>query len=850
MADYSVRSKKVEYALVFLFFVVLTFLYTWPLVLHLGNGIVGNYGDPLLNCWIMNHVSQNFLLHPSSLFRGNILYPCRDVLAYSEHLFTLGMLSAPVYYITRNAVLAYNLILLMGLAISGVGFYVLGKELTRSRLGGLITGIFSSFCPYRVAKLDHIQIAFSAFLPFAILELIRYLRGSSKKRAFLFGLFLLLQSLVSWHYMVFAYLISVSLILWISIFGRKDVATSRIAWASIILLLTAFFVLPFALPYLKANARLPDFVRTLDEASYYSASWTDYFRISADGLLYGRLIHLFPTAGVGSEKVLNPGLVVIFLALAAIFTRRRKGDPFPSPHGPDILTTRDPLPHGVIFFALLAATGFLLSFGPRIGGVPNPLYLTLYYLGPLKFIRTPTRFFVITIFSLAIMAGYGIERLLARFLEGSWKRGMIFSGLAVGILVLETLTFNLTVYPLPVSGDIPEVYRWLSNHEDAVIVELPTAPLGPGAFRYDYEMGYTPADPKQYLSREALRIYFSIYHRQRSCNGYSGYLPYSYKRIMTELQNFPSPRSMDLLKGLGVDFVVWHWEWVDPEVRAEYEEKLLETPSLSLEKDFGDQLVLRVESGSGSGIEHLESSLVAPESIPEKSPFSMSIRVTNAGILPFVCGTNDLQTFRVWFTDWEGTDSLSQEGKCPTPFFLEPGESTLLPLTIEKSPSRGRYTVKVTMEEGVMAGIYLECPLETMPLENLAGSSYLDGELIWNVDAEPLSVQGPDGLYPLTLTVTNKGDTLLRASWKELPAQEKEKLGMVYIGFIWGRGEEMVWEEAGAMLPCDLPPGQTITFPLLIRPPRERGHYTLFAGLRDASLGWFGAYDLLEVEIK
>ncbi len=840
----SSREGKGEYPLIAAILTALAILYTWPLVLHLHNGIIGNYGDPLLNNWIMSWTARNAFTRPTALLQGNIMYPCRDVLAYSEHLLTLGILSSPIYHSTHNPVLAYNILLFLGLVLSGFGCYILVKELTGSRFGGLAAGVFFSLFPYRIAKLDHVQIAFSAFLPYAVLQLYRYLGRGNRRHLFLFGLFLLLQSLVSWHYLVFSYLICGSLILWTLAFNRKGTKIARIAGAGIALLVVALLILPIALPYLRANSRLPDFVRTVDEASYYSARPSDYLRTSSDGILYGHLLPLFPTGEIGSEKVLNPGLMIIILSLAALAIRRRRDEEAPA-FAPASFR------NGALFFLAMAILGIILSFGPRMGKIPNALYLLFYYSGPFKFIRTPTRFFVLTAFSLSVLAGYGVAKIALRLSASKgpgWGRG-VAAGM-IALLVLETASFNLTVHPLPVSGEIPVLYEWLSKQGDVEVVELPTSPLGPGAYRYDFAMGFTPADKTEYLSREAMRMYFSIYHGKKICNGYSGYLPYSYKRIMSELQPFPSQRSIDLLRGMQIDLVVWHWDWVEEGLRREYEDRFAQETALIPEEDFGNEQVFRVQPGDVASTEELHCSLLSPDAVPECRSFNMSLEVTNTGAAPYVSMVNELQSFSLCFVSEGGEVVHRERGKCPPPFFLEPGESVSLPLAIGNSPPAGEYSVTVQIEEGVLAGERLQCRLDTENFEYMAGSSFLDGTINFEAETEPVKVQGPEGLYPLLLRVTNSGDSLWRAGWKNDIVSEAGAFGMVFLGMKWGRGDEVVWEEAGAVLPCDLAPGQSAVIPVLVRPPREKGTYVLFTGLKDVSLGWFGSYDLIEITVE
>ena len=207
-------SKKREYALVILFFFLLAILFTWPLILHPHNGILGGRGDPLLNSWIISWDAKTMFTDPAALFQGNIIYPSRDVLAYSEHQFTLGLIAAPVYFIFRNPILAYNFVIFFSFVFAAFGCYLLVKELTGSRWGGLVAGSFYAFLPYLIAQLSHIQIFFAPFLPFMLLYLYRYLGRGRWRDLVLFGVFFVAQSLASWHYLMYSALAAGLLWLW------------------------------------------------------------------------------------------------------------------------------------------------------------------------------------------------------------------------------------------------------------------------------------------------------------------------------------------------------------------------------------------------------------------------------------------------------------------------------------------------------------------------------------------------------------------------------------------------------------------------------------------------------------
>jgi len=843
-------SKRREYLLVIILFALAAIVFTWPLILHVHDGILGGYGDHLLNTWIISWDAKTIFSHPTRLFQGNIMYPSRDVLAYSEHLFTLGILAAPIYFVSGNPILAYNILLFLGLVFSAFGCYLLIKELTGSRWGGLVGGLFFAFCPYKLSQLIHIHIIFSPFLPLMLLSLYRYLDRGGRKNLILFGLFFLAQSLASWHYLVYCSMAASLLWVWTAIFSRKKEEWSRLAGVVIAVLVVILLIVPFALPYLRANQRLPGFGRSLEESGFSSASAKDYLRVLPESLLYRHAPSPFQIGGAGilkTEKTLYPGLVIILLALAGLFIRRRKEDE---------TYVFDPgsFRMGALFFLVLTVLSLLLTFGPLIGGVNNLLYTVPYHLGILKFIRVPARFYVLAALGLSVLAGYGTGKIAVRV--AGWRKSVNAGRLAVAVIMIlllaEMAIFNMSVYPVPARDEVPEVYSWLSEQADAKVIELPPSPLAvQGNYRYDDQrMGFFLEDDLEFDLREGMSMYLSTYHWKKIANGYSGYFPILYTRIYTEMQAFPSERSVDLLRGLEIDYVIWQWDLVDEEQRAEYRERLAGTPGLTLEKDFGNEVVYRVEPGETASTGDLEVSLASPRAVPGGEGLNLGILAKNGGANPFVVTDEDPQPFLLSFLDGAGNTVYEERGDYRALFFLDGGEEISVPLKATGTPAEGSYLLRLELTGGVLGGRMMEQAVEVRSTQELVGTAFLDGNVAMSEETNHIEIPVANGLYPLVLEVENSGDILWRSSWEESQLTEEYPFGLVYLGVKWGQGSEVVWEEQAGFLPGDVSPGQTMEVPILVRPPQEPGTYQLFVALRDRTAGWFGSYLLMEATVR
>jgi hypothetical protein len=836
-------SKSKEYALVLVFFLLVAILFTWPLVLHLHDGIVGGHGDPLLNSWIISWDAKTIFTHPTRLFQGNIIYPSRDVLAYSEHQFTLGLIAAPVYLIFRNPILAYNFLIFFCIIFSGFGCYLLVKELTGSRWGGLAGGLFFALCPYKISQFSHIQIFFSPFLPFMLLYLYRFLERGRWKNLTLFTVFFVAQSLSSWHYLLYSALAAGLLWLWTAIFSRRKKDWVRLVVAAAAVGVAALVILPFTLPYFRAHQRLPGFERSREEVELYGAKAEDYLRVLDVSVLYGDAPPPFKEGGIGYENVLYPGVMILILAAAGLLLRRRKEEDH---QAFDPVSFRK----GAIFFLILGVLSVLLAFGPKIGGWDNPFYMIPYNLGLLQFTRVPTRFFILIAISLGVLAGYGAAKLAMRASSGrngSWRIGRLAGiGLLV-LLLLELLTWNLYVYPIPVGSKVPEVYSWLADQGDVAIVELPTHVLGP-AGTYDRDLKLEPLDIFDYLYREGDIMYFSAYHWKKVVNGYSGYSPFFYRRTITEMQGFPSQRSIDLLRGLGVDYVLWDWYWVPSERMEEYNVRLFSTPGLTHVEDFENKSVFRVEEGEKASPEEMETAAVAPSAVPPGTGFEMGLLVSNPTAAPMVCVEEEPQSFSLVCKDEAGKVAAEVRGDYRPPFFIDGGETISIPVRVEGTLAQGRYSMELKLAGGVLGEreFDLEIEVRDMPISTAPGT--LAGEVFLEAEGQALTAPSPDGLYPLAMArVKNTGDTL----WKALPQLEDYSLppGEVHLGLAWTEADGSLWEYQGCSLPCDVAPGQEVEVPMLVRPPAAPGEYTLQLQMYAEGIGWFGETLQLQVSV-
>src|SRR5581483_9170605 len=118
-------------------YTALAILLTWPVAAGLAHDVPSDLGDPLLNIWVLawdcEHLLRALGGHPAALrdyWNANIYYPHPLALAYSEHLTPQAVMALPVYAVTRNPVLSYNVVFLSTFVLSALGLFLFVRDLT------------------------------------------------------------------------------------------------------------------------------------------------------------------------------------------------------------------------------------------------------------------------------------------------------------------------------------------------------------------------------------------------------------------------------------------------------------------------------------------------------------------------------------------------------------------------------------------------------------------------------------------------------------------------------------------------------------------------------------------------
>lgn len=490
--------------LTFLLFTVLTAVMTYPQMRHMGDA-VHDPGDPLLNLWALSWVAHQLPIAPAHLFDGNIFAPERWTLAYSETLLAPAVVATPLLWMGMSRILVYNLVFVSGFILSGVGTALLVRDLTRNIGASIVAGIIFAYLPFRFDHYPQLQLQQAEWIPLALWAFHRVMGSGRLRDGLWLGTFVVAQVLSCMYYGIFlaSYLVVVGGALMLS---NVSVARSRVRALAAGVVLAIALLAPVGRAYLGAREVVGE--RGADEIVARSATWRHYLASPASNRLYGWSAERFGAP----ERKLFPGLVAVTLAAVALWP----------PWSP---------------VRALYALGLGFAFNLTLG-FNAPMYRFLFeHVALFRALRIPALAVILVGFSLAVLAGFGIARMSARLRAPSARAAL---ALVCGVAALVegcSTPVHLTTIPEAPPAIYADLLRDIGNSPAATIIEVPMIVGG---------------DQKY--------MYYSTFHWQTLLNGYSGFFPPSYLRLVAVMRGFPDARSLDTLRVRGARYAVIHGE--------------------------------------------------------------------------------------------------------------------------------------------------------------------------------------------------------------------------------------------------------------------------------------------------
>lgn len=475
---------------------------TWPFAAVLGHAVT-DLGDPLLNAWALAWNAHALATNPAGFVDANIFHPEPATLAYSELLIVPSLAAAPLLWLGADPILAHNLLVFGGWTLSGVTTFLLVRRLTSDDGAALVAAVAFALYPYRTEVFPKMQLALTFWWPLALLALHDAV-VSDRRRAIAAAAVALAAEVYSCLYLgAFGGIVTgvVAVVMALTMTATRIRAVVAVAAAGLgALVLT----LPLLVPYREASAVVGE--RSIQEVASWSATPADYTRAHPESWLYGH-----DERPGSAERRLFPGFALPVLALSALVP---------------------PVARPVAAYVAGTIVAFDLSLG-----VNGPGYRWLFeYVSPLRALRVPARFGMVVGFTLSVLVGFG----MARLLRGRSRRmRLALVSAAVSIVAAEGAMRRQTFFELP--DPAPAVYHWLAAQPAGVVAEYPVGPL---------EGRAGPQDPTY--------MYYSTRHWKPMVNGYSGFAPASYAELLDALSGFPDDRALTYLHQRGVRYLLVH----------------------------------------------------------------------------------------------------------------------------------------------------------------------------------------------------------------------------------------------------------------------------------------------------
>lgn len=497
--------------------VLISIIVLWPIIWHPASRIADD-SDGLLGAWTIYTVQEN-ILYGRPLLEGNIFFPHKNTVLFSDVFITSTIFTLPVRLFSQEPLMPYSVSIIFALIgtlfFSHLFFVQLLKFAGRENnlLSFTVACIFSlsQIHMHYIGHLHMFSLQFVVASMWAILVFIEKKKGTWLYMVAFFCVLQVWQSFFLVYYVVF---FSAFLLLLPSV--RKVFLEKKnvIFFALILFLLGS---LPLGLQYVQFF-RTYHVVRDIREAIHFSLLFKDL-----------------------GEHFLSPVAYVFLFTSFLLFLQRSFRDSF----------SRVLVVLGLFFFVLslgpalhIGADTVKIPFAGHTLHVPLP-YTLFYYLAPgFQAFRTPSRFMPAAL--LFFLASGAVV-----MSKTKWVRtySLPLSILCIGasiLLIVPVFTFHV-----PTTTEYPASVSFLSSRPEHVLVKLPLRDWG---------------DP--HAKEDVYEMLYSLMYRKKLVNGQSGFFPNEWLSFQHEIiMTFPSVRATELLAKRGVELFLIEKRWY-PALRA------------------------------------------------------------------------------------------------------------------------------------------------------------------------------------------------------------------------------------------------------------------------------------------
>jgi hypothetical protein len=444
---------------VVLFFLAWAIVFTFPLILHLGDSVaLSTGGDAYLHLWDLWWADKSLVnLHQNPFHTTYLYYPTGVSLYYHSLDLLNGVVSIPLQHLL-NLTFAFNLLALANLTLNGVMAYWLCRKRTGSVGAALVGGALFATAPLldtsvNLGQLDEVT---AWWIPLYVLALWRALdspgkpwqAGGGRRAIVCAGLCLVGASLATWYFSAGLAVFTVLFVpLYLLMKRKHDEQVGQVLLNGALKVVVAAGITALILsPLLWAMIR-----ERLNGATYMIPSLETSVHNSVDlvSLLLPARVNIEAFNLHGANVAL--GWVALALSILGIVRRPRAAWPIAVP--------------------LIALA--LVSLGPHLlfAGNDIPVFMPYDLLNNVPFIgasRQPLRFLATAAICLSVLGAYGVAFLLEKTRNSTLKRAVVPVA-----LLLVAVEFMGIPRPL-VSTDISPAYTFIRDQpQTGGVMELP-----------------------------------------------------------------------------------------------------------------------------------------------------------------------------------------------------------------------------------------------------------------------------------------------------------------------------------------------------------------------------------------
>lgn len=508
-------------------FVPLALAITAPLVTCLGT-CLGEAPDSIFTVWGFAWMARS-LFGPGNLYDGNLFHPYSSTLALSEPSLSNGFLAAPLIAATRDPIVGYNVILILQYVAAAFGAYLVVWDTLGRRLPAIFAGVLFAISSFLVHNAYNLQSFTVVCVPYLVVVAQRFLKTPSYRSAALLWSIFLVLAVTSVYFTMYGGLALLCFFAVVLVCKEQRLGLQHLK--RLALVAPPFLVaLGFAYYPYWIWSRQHHQTRSLADVELYRAKLENYGFVAPTNLVH-RTLHWWSTTGTNTSAAF-PGIIASLLALLAVvgvFRELLKRD----------ASSRSRAVQGLAW-AVFCGFSFVMAFGPvlRVGGTALPLPYRLFFevVPGMSALRTSNRFLGLVTLAVAVLAGFGFDRLSAWASKRVSPR--VKSVLLGALLTLSVAEF--VSYPYP--GTVQTLAGNLGADHLAFIDWLKARPGRPSVVELPM--------------RGELALYDATLTGNPFVNGWSSFNPPHYDELVKGLTPFPSWRALDLLSAVPVDLVV------------------------------------------------------------------------------------------------------------------------------------------------------------------------------------------------------------------------------------------------------------------------------------------------------